>query len=355
MWNAGVRSVLCLSLLILISLPGKMAAEGRQVLEFVPDKVQKAIQEHERRLGEYVPRQGEGHGFFYDSEKTWNPGATVRVAFRGGNQNLYRNIAEAAAEWMRYANIKLDFGSPGAYREWTLGDGDYAAEIRIGFDDVGYWSVLGTEALALKPGESSMNLSGFETALPGDWRAVVLHEFGHALGFHHEHQHSAGTCDKEFRWYDDPGYVRKRNEWGEFVENNGKRPGLYTVLEGAPNHWGQSKVDFNLKRLPYSHAFVLGAFDGKSIMKYFFPAWMFHDPANSKCYSPTDNRELSQGDQEGAAKMYPTARAQVQAILQLRARFYEGLLANPELPQDLKQAGSGQLESVRALLAASGQ
>ncbi len=355
MWNAGTRSVLYLCLLILVGLPGNLAAEGRRVLEFVPDKVQKAIQEHERRLGEYVPPEGEGHGFFYDSEKTWNPGATVRVAFRGGNQNLYQNIAEAAAGWTRYANIKFDFGSPGTYREWSLGDSDYAAEIRIGFDHIGYWSVLGTEALELEPGESSMNLEGFESALPDDWRAVVLHEFGHALGYHHEHQHPAGTCDKEFRWYDDPGYVRKKNEWGEFVENNGKRPGLYTVLEGAPNFWNQDKVDFNLKKLPFSHAYVLGAFDNKSIMKYFFSGWMFHDPTKSKCYSPTDNRELSQGDQEGAAKMYPTARAQMEEILEKRARFYERLLANPELPQDLKQSVSRQLESVRALRAASRQ
>lgn len=42
------------------------------------------------------------------------------------------------------------------------------------------------------PGQASMNLAGFDIALPADWQAVVRHEFGHALGFEHEHQSPAG-------------------------------------------------------------------------------------------------------------------------------------------------------------------
>ena len=55
-------------------------------------------------------------------------------------------------------------------------------------------------------GEASMNFGGFAQGPPPGWEATVLHEFGHALGFQHEHQLPVGGCDLEFRWEDDPGY-----------------------------------------------------------------------------------------------------------------------------------------------------
>lgn len=349
--------VRALFLLVLAGLPGKAGADGGRIMpEHVPDETRKAIDAHYRRLGEYLPPDRDsGLGFVIDRDKTWSPGAIVRVAFRGGNQDLYRKIAEAAAEWTKYANLQLDFGSPGAHREWSLADTSAAADIRIGFDDGGYWSVIGTEALALAPGESSMNLEDFDFGLPPGWRSVVLHEFGHALGFLHEHQHPRGTCDKEFRWYDDAEYVPKQNEQEEFIENDGKRPGLYTVLGGAPNYWDGDTVDFNLRQLPQSHAFEIGAFDPQSIMKYSFPAWMFVDPGNSKCYSPIENRELSQGNKDGAVKMYPRAAARVKEILEERSRYYQGILANPRLPDDLRRYVSAQLASAQGMLASAGR
>ena len=45
-----------------------------------------------------------------------------------------------------------------------------------------------------------MNLGGFTEELPDDWEATVLHEFGHAIGFLHEHQSLNSTCEEEFRW-----------------------------------------------------------------------------------------------------------------------------------------------------------
>jgi hypothetical protein len=52
----------------------------------------------------------------------------------------------------------------------------------------GYWSYLGTDALLIPPDEPTLNLEGFSEETPeAEFRRVVRHEAGHALGFPHEH------------------------------------------------------------------------------------------------------------------------------------------------------------------------
>jgi hypothetical protein len=81
----------------------------------------------------------------------------------------------------------------------------------------------------------------------------VLHEFGHALGFDHEHQIPLSACQTDFRWDNDPGYVETRDADGEFVpDDRGRNPGLYTAFEGPPNNWSKETDDFNLKELAFS-------------------------------------------------------------------------------------------------------
>ena len=45
-------------------------------------------------------------------------------------------------------------------------------------------------------------------------------------------------------------------------------------------------------------------FDVKSIMKYYFPSWMFVNGDKSHCYGP-QNLEISANDEKGAALAYP--------------------------------------------------
>src|SRR5690349_10941147 len=105
-----------------------------------------------------------------------------------------------------------------------------------------------------------MNFEGFDVQLPQDWRGVVLHEFGHALGLEHEHQHPVQPCD--FRWEDDPGYTPTTDRFGQFTPDEaGRKPGIYTLLGGPPNRWSREMVDFNLRKLPDSSAFRTSAFD----------------------------------------------------------------------------------------------
>ncbi|KAH9995889.1 hypothetical protein BJV74DRAFT_911445 [Russula compacta] len=101
------------------------------------------------------------------------------LALENANQwenDLQRRVKEIADEWMRYANIKFQFV------------GGREAETRIKFTgkDGSSRSWVGKDNL-LTPPEETMSLGIEETSLEARIRHVVLHEFGHALGFVHEY------------------------------------------------------------------------------------------------------------------------------------------------------------------------
>lgn len=59
--------------------------------------------------------------------------------------------------------------------------------IRVARSGRGYSSLLGTDALVAQPPAPTLNLGGFTAQTPvSEYKRVVKHEFGHALGFHHE-------------------------------------------------------------------------------------------------------------------------------------------------------------------------
>jgi hypothetical protein len=275
----------------------------------------------------------------------WQPGTTVTVAFFGGDKTLHKDIADATKDWTDVINLKLDFGldpATGEYRQWSMSDTSYKADIRISFHFRGYWSALGTESIdpsIIPANEPSMNYAGFTGKRPADWRGVVLHEFGHALGFEHEHQHPLMGCDSEFRWDDDPGYVPTTDIFGQFIpDSKGRRPGVYTVLAGPPNEWDQSTVDFNLKQLKPSTALFSTEFDSASIMKYSFEAWMFKSGAKSKCFNP-ENTVLSKGDIDAAGTAYP--KLESAAIVAQRRLALDAVAAAADLPAALKKHYQG--------------
>ncbi len=154
------------------------------------------------------------------STQRWRQQQRIKVAFLGGSPDLRDSILKATQAWQKLINLKLDFGfdpQRRTFREWTRVDKAYGAHIRISFDRKGYWSLVGQVAIDPRygpPDSSSMNFDDFDAALPVEWEGTVLHEFGHALGLLHEHQNPAGNCENEFRWEDDPGYVRTVNAQG---------------------------------------------------------------------------------------------------------------------------------------------
>jgi hypothetical protein len=278
------------------------------LVDALPDELQNGVDNHRRAIAR--ASRGRNLEFVISKSRRWTPGQIVCVGFRGGADALYEKIAEAASGWTRYGNIKLEFKSPetGQFHLWSPEDEEFRVQVRIGFDQAGYWSLVGTDSAnpaITHPGDASMNFGGFAQQLPQDWTATVLHEFGHAFGFEHEHQHPAGVCESEFRWDDDSGYTLTTDGLGQAIaDNRGRRPGIYTVLGAPPNRWPKTKVDFNLRELHESSALQSSAFDKNSIMKYYFGTWMFRSGEQSPCFSQR-NTTLSALDQQGFKEAYP--------------------------------------------------
>lgn len=223
---------------------------------------------------------------------TWRPGELVKVCFRSGTQAARARVARYASEWMRYANIRLEFGEPGNYRTCA---GDNSEAIKIDFVDTGpksgFWSALGT--LSRKE-EHSLNLAYLGRdqlpidkqgrAMPeAESRRLILHEFGHALGLVHEHQSPAAQCGKEY--------------YEEAV-----------MAYGALRGWPKDQTIRNFQQYNEMPELNASAVDRRSIMHYSLPPWLFKAGDKSPCFVPT-NFELSDGDKQFVARQYPAARS----------------------------------------------
>lgn len=255
-------------------------------IESYPDRIQARLEKRERIKNRNVPSyiNGAARDLVFEDLKLWRVGV-ITVSFKGGDKNLHGQISEVANEWSKHGNLVFDFGYDklsGEYRQWQPDD---ESHIRVGFEYDGYWSLVGNDTMdeaIIKPGEITLNLSNFDKQLPNNWQGTVLHEFGHAIGFHHEHQSPATDCD--FDWTK-----------------------LYDYLGGPPNYWTKAKVDHNLRQLTEG-GLTYSAHDVNSIMHYSFPAWMFKSEKKSSCYTE-ENYTLSPEDKKMMAAAYPYKEA----------------------------------------------
>jgi hypothetical protein len=114
----------------------------------------------------------------------WGKGTQLRVGFIGGSVVLRERVRDLANIWLAETGANLGFEF---WIDPAIDPGP--AEIRIAFaPETGSWSHLGKFARSIAAGDPTMNLGWMSEALDEDSaRAVVLHEFGHALGLIHEH------------------------------------------------------------------------------------------------------------------------------------------------------------------------
>ncbi|MDQ6681619.1 MAG: M12 family metallopeptidase [Pseudomonadota bacterium] len=206
------------------------------------------------------------------ASKKWSvsgKAATLRCRFLDGSPKMQKKVRSLAKEWEKNANVKLKFVTTGA------------AEIRISFyADEGSWSAVGRDALnaAYFPAhQPTMNFGWVrDDSDPVEDRAVVLHEFGHALGCIHEHQA--------------PTFTRKWNE-----------AAVMKYFSGKPNYWDKESIRQNVLQKYSATGIEATEFDPKSIMLYSFDAALFADglgPTN-------ENSTLSTLDTTMIKKMYP--------------------------------------------------
>jgi hypothetical protein len=306
-------------------MPDDQDPMNGRLLESLPDGVVASL-EVRNAWRRQQAADSPGMEFLISDVLRWVAGSTVRVAFLDGSDALHADIADATRQITDACDLVLDFGvdAAGKHRRWKESDTEHQAEIRVSFDLGGYWSLVGTdstdetvgapsEPAGGRPGQRSLNLGGFKTNRPPDWRGTTRHEFLHALGFQHEHQNLRGPCETEFRWDDDPAYVPTRDARGVFVADAaGRLPGIYTYLAGEPNRWPRAKVDHNL-RTEETPDTAAGPFDRASVMLYRFDAF-FYKTTPSPCAPTTEGVELSDGDKRGLRLLYPETAQDLETV-----------------------------------------
>lgn len=290
-------------------------AAAQEPVEIMPDHLVRRIEADQATVAtDKLVGEGRVSRAIVAGAKRWNPAEPISVCFFGGSTQLRRDIVSTAAEWERATpSIRFDFGDRANPR---LCGGGFS-QIRVGYSQRGYWSFLGQDSIVYAPQtEQSLNLAMFDVARPSasQFRRVVLHEFGHAIAFQHEHQHPVEGCGAEFAW-----------------------PRVYSYLSGPPNYWSKETIDFNLRGLPYHNGDVATAFDRESIMLYGFPEDFYVRGRQSRCYTD-GNYNLSNGDLEAAKLVYAGAPQNLAA-----AAIQQAALMAPALTSEVKSALGSRL------------
>ena len=197
--------------------------------------------------------------------KLWKTGRTLRIAFHDNPHPVIKEkVIQYASEWLKYANLKFEFvdGTDG--------------EVRIGFNpSEGSWSYIGTDALNVPKDEPTMNYGWLTPATEeAEFRRVILHEFGHALGAEHEHQHPFSGIP----WNKEKVYAH------------------YASTDG----WDKPYIDDNVFAKYSLDLINTNGYDADSIMHYAVDGKL----TNGKWQTEWNN-QLSTKDQDLMRKCYP--------------------------------------------------
>lgn len=114
--------------------------------------------------------------------KNWGTKGVKLGVWMDTTNSALKNKILGYMNWWRTKNPK---GANVTFSEASFG----MAQVRISFDNTGYWSYLGTDILSPGlAGRPTMNLQGFSLSTPdAEYARVVTHETGHTLGMPHEH------------------------------------------------------------------------------------------------------------------------------------------------------------------------
>lgn len=213
----------------------------------------------------------------FQPSKKWMLGQEIRVKFLDGNDYVKNKVRDNAEIWEEFANIHFIF----------VDRGD--AEIRISFSmDNGSWSFFGKDSAVqsyIKTGNSnqfvrsnkgaSMNFGWFnDKTSDEEFRRTTLHEFGHALGLHHEHQNK----NQNIQWNEEAVYA-------------------YFAKQGWSREKTQQQV---LTRYGNNSEVSNGVYDPLSIMHYYYPPELVKGGTK-----PRFNTVLSANDKAIIEEMYP--------------------------------------------------
>jgi hypothetical protein len=198
----------------------------------------------------------------------WTPGQNITVGFYKNQttETVINKVKQYAQEWTQFVNIRF-----------TFIDEVNQAMIRVGFKkDNTSWANIGRYALVVSQNEPTVNFGWLtDTTSEKEFKRVVRHEFGHVLGFIHEHQSpNAGI--------------------------NWKKDSVYAYY-GRTQGWSRQQIDNNVFTKLSSVLTNSSAYDKSSIMHYPIPASITTDG-----FSVDWNTEFSATDKTFAAQAYAT-------------------------------------------------
>lgn len=204
-------------------------------------------------------------------DKTWPQHSVLKISLLNMTAEQKQVTKENINKWAPHTNLFFKFTDKP--------DGD----IRITADNKtkAAWSRVGTDAKRVPVPEPTMSI-GFDRP-PASVAATIQHEFGHALGLRHEHQHPDRTLD-----------LNKAQIYKEY-ESRGKE---------------RYEANHDIIRPFIRREVKLSTYDQNSIMHYGFSESLVNDAkAISK---PT---QLSEGDKGFIQSVYPADNSSLGKLL----------------------------------------
>ncbi|MHC8298169.1 M12 family metallopeptidase [Pseudomonas sp. ZS1P83] len=192
--------------------------------------------------------------------KLWKNFSTLSVCFLDKLSNEDKNeFKKHIWKWAKLTNLNIVFVD------------NVTATIRIKTDTSDNMSAIGTDARLAGADEPTMHIA----EKPGSklFQAVVLHEFGHALGLHHEHLHPEANIP-----------------W-----NKPKVHEHYAALG-----WSRADIATNLFDSISHHALLMSDYDKTSIMHY-----QIDKNLTDGKFEVGQNTMLSENDMAMAFNAYP--------------------------------------------------
>ena len=237
------------------------------------------------------------------------------ICFFGGNAESRAMIARIAHEWTRETSISFDFGpEPGFH---SCG-GEQKFDVRVGFEAKGFWSYIGSDARNAPQDRPTINLQGLGEQFDVRARRMVLHEFGHVLGLHHEEQNPQAGCREEL----DLDKIRAMGVTQQALDSL-LAPVTSERVVSSTSELEQKKE----KTVRNNGEYISTEFDPRSVMRLFLGGAYFKAGEQSKCNGP-DVDTLSEDNLKLIKLLYPPKPADVSASEGkfLTIRFY-GVLA----------------------------
>lgn len=204
------------------------------------------------------------------TQKVWRVNQTLVVSFLDGDARIKSEVERFSKEWTQYANINFVF-----YPSLKDVPRKTKVDILISFNKSGNNSYVGTDSLSFSRSDSaSMSLSELSKDHINMRKSTILHEFGHALGLHHEHQ----SINRPFKMNANQAMQYCKDTYG--MTDEGCRSNIFAIIS-------KDNIYFS-------------AYDPASIMHY-----ALHDGLFESKVSFRENASLSLLDKIEIAKLYP--------------------------------------------------